>query len=204
MNETRYGKLVLALIAVWFALALTLSALGVLKGAPDAPPIALGLMASLPILIYITWFAASAAFRSFVLGLNPRTLVYVQSWRIAGFVFLALYSVGLLPGVLALPAGWGDIAIGATAPLVAMYLTSPDKRGGFLLWQVLGVTDLVLALTSGVTARLLDPHAIAPQIMTALPMSLIPTFGVPLFFILHLICIAQVRGWRSVPAGISL
>ena len=32
--------------------------------------------------------------------------------------------------------------------------------------------------------------------MTVLPLSLIPTFLVPLFFILHLICIAQARAWR--------
>jgi hypothetical protein len=31
-----------------------------------------------------------------------------------------------------------------------------------------------------------------------LPLSLIPTFLVPLYLILHVICIAQARGWRSV------
>jgi hypothetical protein len=34
--------------------------------------------------------------------------------------------------------------------------------------------------------------------MTVLPLSLIPTFLVPLYLILHVICIAQARGWRSV------
>ena len=34
--------------------------------------------------------------------------------------------------------------------------------------------------------------------MTALPLSLIPTFAVPLFFILHVICIAQATRWREV------
>jgi hypothetical protein len=33
--------------------------------------------------------------------------------------------------------------------------------------------------------------------MTALPMSLIPTFAVPLLFLLHIICIAQARGWAK-------
>ena len=31
--------------------------------------------------------------------------------------------------------------------------------------------------------------------MTVLPLSLIPTFAVPLFIILHIICVAQARLW---------
>jgi hypothetical protein len=33
--------------------------------------------------------------------------------------------------------------------------------------------------------------------MTVLPLSLIPTFAVPLFLILHIICIAQARQWQE-------
>jgi hypothetical protein len=36
-------------------------------------------------------------------------------------------------------------------------------------------------------------HGITTRIMGQLPMSLIPTFAVPLLFILHIICIAQTR-----------
>jgi hypothetical protein len=35
--------------------------------------------------------------------------------------------------------------------------------------------------------------------MTVLPLSLIPTFAVPLLFILHVICIAQARRWSEQP-----
>jgi hypothetical protein len=35
--------------------------------------------------------------------------------------------------------------------------------------------------------------------MTVLPMSLIPTFAVPLFMILHFISIAQARQWQEQP-----
>jgi hypothetical protein len=34
--------------------------------------------------------------------------------------------------------------------------------------------------------------------MTVLPMSYIPTFAVPLFLILHIICIAQTRLWPTI------
>jgi hypothetical protein len=35
--------------------------------------------------------------------------------------------------------------------------------------------------------------------MTVLPMSLIPTFAVPLFMILHFISIAHARHWQEQP-----
>jgi hypothetical protein len=96
-----------------------------------------------------------------------------------------------------LPAGWGDIAIGATAPLVATILANPAQRKSFILWQLLGIADLVTAVTMGTTARLIEPHGIATSPMTVLPLSLIPTFAVPLLFILHIICIAQARHWHE-------
>src|SRR5271170_1534592 len=179
------------LLAAWFVTALSVSALHLLKTAPDLPPIALGLAVVVPILIFLIWFTASTGFRRFTLSLSPRTLTFVHSWRIAGFVFLALYAGGLLPGIFALPAGWGDIAIGATAPLVARKLANPNRRGSFILWQVLGIFDLIIAVGLGTLAPFVDPHGVPTAVMTQLPMSLIPTFAVPLLTMLHVICIAQ-------------
>jgi hypothetical protein len=51
----------------------------------------------------------------------------------------------------------------------------------------------------GVATRFIDPHGISASAMTVLPMSLIPTFGVPLFMILHFISIAQARQWQEQP-----
>jgi hypothetical protein len=98
-----------------------------------------------PIGLFMLWYAASKRFREFVLNLNPRTLTVVHSWRLVGFTFLVLYSYGILPGLFALPAGWGDIAIGATAPFAAMALANPGRRRSFIVWQALGILDLVLA-----------------------------------------------------------
>src|SRR5215467_1930522 len=70
---------------------------------------------------FILWLA-SPGFRQFVLSLNPKNLTIVQTGRIGGMTFVVLYVYGILPGVFALPAGWGDFAIGITAPFVAIYL----------------------------------------------------------------------------------
>jgi hypothetical protein len=49
----------------------------------------------------------------------------------------------------------------------------------------------------GALAGVIDPHGIPTGAMTVLPMSYIPTFAVPVLFILHIICIAQARRWPS-------
>jgi hypothetical protein len=199
VTNAKYAKLTSRLIFVWFLFSLTASALHIFSTAPNQPPIPLGLAVLIPIGILVIWAAVSQPFRQFLLSLNPSTLTFVQAWRIAGFVFLVLYAYNILPGQLALPAGWGDIAIGATAPLVALKLANPHHRKSFIFWQLLGIADLVNAVGMGVAARFINPHGIAASAMTVLPMSLIPTFAVPLFMILHFISIAQARQWQEQP-----
>jgi hypothetical protein len=196
-NNASYGRLTGGLIAAWFIFALSASALHLFKTDPEQPPLALGLAVLIPLGVFLLWFATSAGFRQFALSLDPRTLTFVQSWRIAGFTFLVLCAAGLLPGVFALPAGWGDIAIGATAPLAALKLANFSRRRGFIFWQILGIFDLVTAVTVGTTARWISPNEVGTALMTVLPLSLIPTFAVPLFMMLHVICIAQARQWKA-------
>jgi hypothetical protein len=195
-NDTRrYARLVVALMAAWFAAAVVAAALLVFKADSNNLSLTLPVWALSPIALFLSWFALSPAFRQFALSLDARILTIAHSWRIGGFLFLVLAKYSILPKVFALPAGWGDIAIGLTAPLVAIYLAKPDHRRGFIAWHVLGLLDLVTAVTSGVLARLLGNGPIMEP-MTVLPLSLIPTFAVPLLAILHLICIARAVRWE--------
>jgi hypothetical protein len=192
-----YGKLTLALIAAWFIFALSASALHLFRNNSQRVGIAVAIAALTPIVVFAQWFAVSENFRQFALSLNPRILTGVQVWRIIGFTFVVLQARNLLPAIFALPAGYGDMAIGATATLAAWQLTSPSHRNSFILWQALGITDLVIAVSLGTTARLLDPSGPSMLPLTVLPLSLVPTFLVPLFTIFHVICIAQARKWQS-------
>lgn len=191
----------LGLLALWF-LAVSLAAYGrifdsasprLLRGS-----LLLGLCAVAPILLFAVWFMASAAFREYVLSINPTVLTAVQTWRIAGIVFIILCIRGFLPGSFAYPAGFGDMAIGLTAPFIA-YAWSRNKLSarGFVFWQALGMTDLIVAVTTGVLSSPskigILAHGTTTRLMGLLPLSLIPTFAVPLLFILHIICIAQIR-----------
>jgi hypothetical protein len=196
-----YGKLVAALIAVWFTFVLSASALHVFKNPSDRLGLAVGAAALAPIVVFAMWFSASDKFRQFALSVNPRALTYVQSWRVIGIVFVILEARGVLPAIFALPAGYGDIAIGATASFVAWRFANSSNRGAFILWQVLGIADLVMAVSLGTTAGLITAHGAPMVAMTVLPLSLIPTFLVPLFLILHVICIAQARSWKTISEG---
>jgi hypothetical protein len=196
LDMKSYGRLITGLIAAWFVFALSASALFWFKNDANRIGIAVAVAAAAPILIFAVWFGVSENFRKFALSLDPQILTMAQTWRIVGFTFVLLEARGVLPAIFAWPAGYGDMIIGATATFVAWKLASPIRRNIFILWQVLGITDLVTAVGLGTTARLLSPDGPSMVAMTVLPLSLIPTFLVPLFFILHLICIAQARAWR--------
>jgi hypothetical protein len=193
---SNYAKSAAGLIGIWFIFTLSASVLHLYEGRPNQPPLALGLTVLTPIVVFAAWFALSSGFRAFALSLDPRILTLLQSWRIAGFVFLVLAEYHILPKIFAMPAGFGDMLVGATAPLAAFFLATGRRRGGFIAWQILGITDLVVAVLTGTLAFLIDPHGVSTAAMAVLPMSLIPTFAVPLFLVLHMLCIAQAIRWQ--------
>lgn len=195
---TRYGKISVGLIAVWFIAAVSASALLLFKNDANRVGAAVGIAAVAPIILFAAWFAAAEGFRKFALGLNARALTYAQTFRVIGVVFVILAARGVLPAMFARPAGYGDIFIGLTAPFVAWKLSNPGHRGSFILWQALGILDLVTAVGVGTMVGFIRPGSVPMAAMTVLPLSLIPTFLVPLFLILHIICIAQARGWKAV------
>lgn len=202
-RTTNYGRLITGLIAAWFIFVLSLSALHGFKNDANRIGLAVAAAALIPLVVFSLWFAASEKFRQFCLSLNPQILTLAQTGRILGFTFVLLQAHSVLPAIFALPAGYGDMAIGLTATLAAWKLADPSHRNSFILWQALGITDLVTAVSVGTTAPLLSPHSPSMVAMTVLPLSLIPTFLVPLFFILHVICIAQARAWK-VSSGTAI
>ncbi len=191
-----YGKFVSGLLVAWFLFALFASALQLFKNDSNRFGVAVAIAALAPILLFFLWFTASRSFRQFTLSLDPAILTSLQAWRIVGFTFVLLEAHRVLPAVFALPAGYGDMAIGATAAFAAWKLATPANRNAFVIWQVLGIADLVTAVTLGTTAFLLSPHDASMVPLTLLPLSIIPTFLVPLFFIFHVICIAQAKSWE--------
>ena len=123
----------------------------------------------------------------------------IQAWRAGGLGFLALHAHGVLPGLFAWPAGLGDIAIGVTAPWVALALIRQPAFAAsrqFVVWNLLGILDLVVALStgalsSGFVAGLVGEVTTAP--MAQFPLVLIPAYLIPLFVMLHLAALFQAQ-----------
>ena len=193
---TSVRNLTVAVLVAWFFLALGGSLLGVFDSEPR-PPIPLGLAAVVPVAVFVFCYLTSTRFRQFVSSLDLRVLTLAQTWRVAGIVFVILYLQGALPGVFALSAGLGDMAIGITAPVVAWYWKPPFPHKAFAVWNVLGSLDLVMAVSLGVLASATPVGVLAGDVTTRLmgqfPLSLIPTFFVPLLLIFHLIALIRVR-----------
>jgi hypothetical protein len=107
-----YGKLTTGIIVGWFIFALSASALHLFKNDSNRIGLAVAIAALAPIVVFSLWVAGSETFRQFALSLNPKILTSAQAWRIVGFTFVLLEARGVLPAVFALPAGYGDMAIG--------------------------------------------------------------------------------------------
>lgn len=191
--------IVLVVGGLWLVAALALSLSGSLQTPEGTAPFKLLAAAGTPILGFVMWYRGSAALRAWVLGLDPQLLVMPQAWRVVGGVFLVLLAFGLLPGLFAWPAGVGDIAVGVTAPAVALGLARRPGFGasrGFVAWNLLGIIDLIVAVGTGTLASGVVPglvEGVTTQAMDSWPLSMIPGFFVPLFVILHLAAIAQAR-----------
>jgi hypothetical protein len=199
MIHSKVAKVTFSLLALWFVISLSLSALHVFQNNQATIGISVAIAATVPLVFFAAWFAASKRFREFTESIDPRYLTYSQSWRILGFVFVILQGYGILPSLFASPAGYGDMFIGLTAPFIALKFARDGRRGSFIFWQFLGIADLVSAVGLGTTARLLSPQAPSMLPMTILPLSLIPIFLVPLFLIFHVISIRNARRWSTQP-----
>ena len=189
--------LVSVVLAVWFALVGLLGARGAFVTAPGAPPVPLAIGVMAPIILFLAALWISQGFRAFVLSLDPHLMMGIQAWRFAGFGFLALYANGVLPGLFAWPAGLGDIAIGVTAPWLLVALVSQPNFASsktFVLWNVLGMLDLVVAVGTGALGSALAAGVaseVTTRPMAELPLILIPAFLVPIFAMLHVAAVFQ-------------
>ncbi|HEV7364696.1 MAG TPA: hypothetical protein VGN76_02490 [Gemmatimonadales bacterium] len=148
--------------------------------------------------------AFSGTWRRVVDAIPAESLISVQVYRLIGAIFILLYSIGRLPRHFALPAGWGDVAVGLLAPLVALAVRRQIRgaRPLALGWNLFGFADLVVAvgLGTGYLLLALQPGLQAPPgapAMTFFPLVLIPTFAVPLGFILHIYSIRRTLGDRQ-------
>jgi hypothetical protein len=108
-------------------------------------------------------------------------------------------AFGVLPGTFAWPAGIGDLIVGIYAPFVVLAIArrSPGWQRYVLALNVIGLLDFAWAVGGGVLSGSspigILHRDVTTDVMQELPLSMIPTFAVPFWIILHLISLLQVR-----------
>jgi hypothetical protein len=186
-------------LTVWLLLVVSLGAASAFVGPPGSPPLPIAIGVTAPLVLFFASLRLSQSFREFVLSLDLRLIAGMQAWRWAGLGFLSLYAHKVLPAVFALPAGLGDMAIGVTAPWIILALIRQPgfaARGTFIRWNVLGILDLLIAVSIGAVSALFStgaPGEISTAPMATLPLLLIPAFLVPLFLMMHTSALMQSR-----------
>ena len=190
---------VAVVLALWLAGVVLLGAGGAFVAQPGIPPYPVAIGVAAPLIAFLVALTVSAAFRRFVTHGDTLLVAAIQSWRWAGFSFIGLYVYGVLPGLFAWPAALGDMAIGLTAPLIVLALV---RRPGFaasrrfVIWNLLGILDLVVAVSLAAIVQMMAtgaPGEVTAAPMARLPLLLVPGFLVPLFIMLHLSALLQVR-----------
>jgi hypothetical protein len=191
VTPTRVG-IVLAGLA-WLAAAIMLGASGRLQALqPPGPQL---VVATLTVMVLVV-VAVVAPLRRWALTVDARTLVAIHVIRLlAGSYFLILYyRDGLLPYAFAVPGGSGDVLVAVLA-IALLATTSPlTVRGRWLYagWNVVGLVDILFVV--GTAARLGVAEPGSMRALLQIPLSLLPTFVVPLIIASHALLALRLRG----------
>jgi hypothetical protein len=206
--------LTLVILVVWFFAILALGVGGAFEalwnGKPIGPPLAL----LIPLGLYFAdlYWLKARLFRGFW-ALDEKTAIMVQVYRIVGVFFLVDGMQGRLPLGFAVPAGSGDILVGLLAPWVAWRLgeNKPYATTIAVAWNLLGVLDLVCAISLGIlyapTSLGIRADDITTRAVTQYPLCLIPFWVVPISLMLHfrsLRCLLKGQPQARNPSVASL
>jgi hypothetical protein len=197
IDDRRTRTVAIVAIGAWFAAALLAGVLGLVNQPGRSAAVLLGLIV-VPTAGFVAAYLLSPRFRAFAGGLPLTLLVGSHLWRFVGVGFVIGWVVGALPGGFGIPEGVGDViaALGALLLLPGL-LEGRAPRGWLLAWNTFGLVDLVSAIAVGLlysesALGVLSPGTPTTRLMVTFPVSLIPTFFVPLFILLHVLTFKRI------------
>jgi len=180
-NANRSSMPFLVAMAVWLAIACAAGASG--RAAALTPPQPQIVVAVLSVLLFLSGLILPGL-RAWLAEVNLRGFVAFHITRFVGILFLVLSARGELSPEWAVPAGWGDIAVALGALLIVAFMRRPDTRPDLVrLWNLIGLIDIVAVVVTAARIGMRDPAGLAP--LLRFPMSLVPTFIVPVVFATH-------------------
>jgi hypothetical protein len=174
---------------VWFLVAAAVGYSGVLLKLP--------LPAMQGILLVLTAAALVAArrlpaLRAWLEQVDLRVLLLLHLTRFVGFYFILLYRQGRLPYDFAVRGGAGDIVVATGALLLCVLpLGAAARRHGITIWNVVGSIDILFVIFTA--ARLAWQGEWHMRALEVMPLSLLPTFLVPLIVTTHVVIFLRLR-----------
>ena len=187
MLSTRFSVRVVIILLIWCLLAALLGAVGLLASLhPPFPQVILFGLVGLLLLAY----GFSSEFRLWISSVPLEWLVSVHLVRFVGFYFLWLYEQRQLPFAFAVLGGWGDIVVASLA--LVLLVLRPGSRAIYHVWNTLGLADILFVVSTATRLALADPASMAA--LLRLPLSLLPTFIVPIIIFTHVVIFLRLKG----------
>ncbi len=193
--KSKWPRLATMGLVGWFSMAVLVGLSGFYYG---LPAFAVGATNATLITLSLLAIYFIPTLRDWAMSVSLKVLVLYHIVRFVGIAFLVLHAKGIIPGAFAITAGWGDIAVAVTALTVAFLalpITSLNKWRVVLVWNIFGLLDILFVLKTGVQLGFADMSQMIW--ITDFPMSLLPTFIVPLVIVTHIVIFIRLRKLRD-------
>ncbi len=189
---------VMVTYTLWFAIAWSAAINGAFyAGASPLPMLPLAIF--LPVIIGAPLLLWSKRVGQVLDAMPASWLVALQLYRVFGGWALAAWLHGTLPGVFALPAGFGDVLTGllAVPSAIAVATGTAQGRRTALFWNIFGLLDFAVAIGLGMITAPGPLQLIVPTVASigagGYPGVLTPAFVVPSSILLHALSLRQLR-----------
>lgn len=175
---------------IWFAGAVAAGHWLLLQRLPPpaVPALVVALSAGLAMLAFRV-----PQIRAWLDSVDVRSLVLLHVSRLVAAYFLILFQRGELPRAFAIPGGLGEIVVGVMAlPVVFAPLDEHGRQRAVRIWNVVGLINILLVVFTITRLNLTLPWQLRP--LTELPLSLYPTFLLPLLLTSHVVLLHRTSG----------
>jgi hypothetical protein len=191
-------KMLYAFVSLWFVAAV-FGGMADIFAQQTGPPLPIAVFLVVPIAGFTLAYAVSPRVRTAVDQIPLWEITIAHVWRFVGIGFVTGAVMRVLPPQFGYPEGLGDIMAALLCIPLALAIRrgkhSPRLRASFIAWNIFGLADLLSAITVGILYSTSSFGVlrtdISTRLLTTFPVSLIPTFFVPLFILLHLLSLKR-------------